>query len=852
MNIKHDGVFDIAIGRSRKETSWKNKEMSWSDFVTRVIQTHRTAETHAEYMRATKSRQDEIKDVGGFVGGYIHGGRRKAGSVMHRQLITLDIDFGTSAFWDDFELMYGNAAVLYSTHKHSAQSARLRLIMPLDRAVRPDEYEAISRRIAGVLGIELFDPTTFQSVRLMYWPSTSSDGEYVFKQQDGEWLCADEILASYHDWRDCSSWPMSAKVDKQIHSGMDKQGDPLEKAGLVGAFCRLYSIHDVMDTFLADVYSPCDGDDGRYTYREGSTAGGLVVYDDKFAYSHHGTDPTSGKLCNAFDLVRIHLFGLRDEDSAASTPINKKPSYLAMLDFTSKDAKLRSVIAKERNEEALRDFASMGNDASGGGDTGEAVETEVEVVEDDSWREKLDIGRKGEIYGTIDNICLILENDRYFKGRIAYDDFEKCEVAVRDLPWRKTKWNTRRLMDRDDANIRHYLEKAYGISHLAKTKDAMQVWAQKTVFHPVRDYLNGLEWDGESRVESLLIDYQGAEDSDYVRIVTRKSLAAAVARVMNPGCKYDTILTLVGKQGLKKSTLIAKLGGRWYSDSFSFNHLNKNETKACEQVQGVWILELAELAGLAKAEIETVKHFVSKTEDIFRVAYGHRTERFPRQCIFFATTNKMDFLRDPTGNRRYWPIQIGKTPPHLDVFKDLTQEEIDQVWAEAVHIYNAGESLYLSESMVEVAAEIQRLHTEEHPWHSLIQSYLEILLPENWDKLSKYDRAIWLQDSDTLNVEGVNSRQRVCVQEIWYEALGERRNIDERSSNIIRNVMAHVSTWREDYNQSRCGIYGRQRRSYVRIPSKAGGVTGVTAPSETPQKKCLSVTSVSPQKNGRV
>ena len=139
--------------------------------------------------------------------------------------------------------------------------------MPLDRAVRPDEYGAISRRIAGVLSIELFDPTTFQSVRLMYWPSTSSDGEYVFKQQDGEWLCADEILASYHDWRDCSSWPVSEKVGQQIHSGMAKQGDPL-KSGT-----RRSVLPSVINTrchghVLADVYAPCDGNDGRYTYRE--------------------------------------------------------------------------------------------------------------------------------------------------------------------------------------------------------------------------------------------------------------------------------------------------------------------------------------------------------------------------------------------------------------------------------------------------------------------------------------------------------------------------------------------------------------------------------------------------------
>jgi hypothetical protein len=218
-NITHDGMLDIATGRNRKETSWKNREISWAELVRKLSTTHHTAETYTEYITAKKSRQDEIKDVGGFIGGFLTGGRRKSGAVLHRQLITLDLDFCTTEFWDDFTMLYGNAAVVYSTHKHSAATPRMRLVMPLDRPVRPDEYEAISRKVAGVLGIELFDPTTFQPERLMYWPSTSKDAPYVFHAQDGEWLSADAILASYRDWRDSSSWPVSAKIDKLLQPG---------------------------------------------------------------------------------------------------------------------------------------------------------------------------------------------------------------------------------------------------------------------------------------------------------------------------------------------------------------------------------------------------------------------------------------------------------------------------------------------------------------------------------------------------------------------------------------------------------------------------------------------------------
>lgn len=810
--ITHDGSFDIALGKSRKETSWKNKQMLWSELLARLCVTHRTAETHAEYLSFKRDRQDEIKDVGGFVGGYVHGGRRKSSSIMHRQLITLDIDFAESctAFWDAFTMLYGNAACMYSTHKHSADKPRMRLILPLDRSVRPDEYEAIARHISGTLGIEEFDPTTFQPERLMYWPSTSKDGEYVFEWQDGEWLSADAVLASYRDWKDVSQWPVSMRVSALVLKGIEKQGDPLEKPGVVGAFCRTYGIHDVIDKYLSDVYSPCDVE-GRYTYKDGSTSGGLVVYDDKYAYSHHGTDPTSGRLCNAFDLVRIHLYGLRDDESSPKTPVNKLPSYLAMVDLGSKDTEVKKLIVQEKTDNARQEFASVMPDS---------FQAEPE---EDNWREKLDVDRKGNIYGTIDNIVLILENDSYFKGRIAFDDFEKCEVAVKDLPWRKVDWQHRRLIDRDDANIRHYLERAYGISHLAKTKDAMQVWAQKTVFHPVHDYLKGVKWDGKKRINTLFIDYQGAEDTEYTRVVTRKSLVAAVARIFKPGCKFDNIPVLVGKQGSKKSTIVAKLGKQWFSDSFSFNTLTKNETKSYEQLQGVWILEIAELSGMAKAEIESVKHFVSKTEDRFRVAYGHRTEIFPRQCIPFGTTNKWDFLKDPTGNRRYWPITVGVTEPIKDVFTDLTEDEINQIWAEAVHYYRNKESLHLPEEMAAIAAEVQEKHTEQHPWTEIVRSYLEEKVPENWHKMSRYERTEWLntlidfEDAVGERPVGVMYKSRVCIQELWHEALRKREVIDERSAVILRNIMSNMKGWEERKEALRFGTFGRQRRGYARI-----------------------------------
>lgn len=799
-NIANDGLLEIAVGRSRGETRWKNKEFLWSELVKKLSVTHRTHETHAEYMVDKKSRQDEIKDIGGFVGGYITGGRRKSNNILHRQLITLDIDFSNSHFWEDFVLCYDNAALLYSTHKHSSTAPRLRLVMPLDRPVRPDEYEAISRRIAGILDIEVFDPTTFQPERLMYWPSTSADAEYLFEWQDGPWICADNVLNSYKDWQDSSQWPVSSKIDKLVKRGMAKQGDPLDKPGVVGAFCRTYTIHEAIEKYLDDVYASC-AIENRYSYKEGSTAAGLITYDDKFAFSHHGSDPVSGKLCNAFDLVRIHLFGLKDENVKEGTPGNKMPSYLAMIDLATQDPEVKKILVSEKIEGAKADFKNVDEDP--------LID---DAVENDEWKEKLDVDRKGNIYGTIDNILLILENDGYFKNKIAYDDFEKCEVAIRDLPWRKVDSTNRRLIDKDDSNIRHYLEKIYGISNMTKTRDAMEVLANKATYHPVRDYLSSLTWDGIGRVDNLLVDYQGAEDNEYTKTVIRKMLVAAVARVFRPGVKFDHVLVLVGEQGKKKSSLIAALGKQWFSDSFS----TIEGKESFEQLQGVWLVEIAELAGLAKAEVEKIKHFITKRDDRYRVAFGRRVEKFPRQCVFFATTNKLYFLKDPSGDRRYWPVRVNVKEPAKDVFK-MDDCEIDQIWAEAMQLYKKGEKLYLNEEMTAIAKKIQGIHTEEHPWTGLIQYYLDVKLPANWNELNVYERRNYLSGSDELQPVGTINRTRVCIHEIWEEAIRGKDVIDQRNADVIRNIMARMEGWIEEPKPMRYGRHGRQRKGYMRV-----------------------------------
>lgn len=808
MKLQHDGTIDLASGRNRKETNWKNREWQWSDLVKKLSTTHRTAETYSEYITSKKSRQDEIKDIGGFVGGYLNGGRRKAGNVVHRQLITLDIDFGHPSLWDDFTLLYGNAAVVYSTHKHTPEQPRLRLIMPLDRPVMADEYQAIARRIAGNIGIDYFDHTTFEPSRLMYWPSTASDAEFVFDYQDGEWISADELLGSYRDWSDASEWPMSDREGAAIKKGIQKQGDPLEKPGIVGAFCRTFTVHEAIEKFLEGIYDSCDVED-RYTYKEGSTAAGLVIYEDKYAYSHHGTDPCSGKLCNAFDLVRIHKYGLKDEDVAEGTPINKLPSYTAMQEFASTLPDVRKLIGVEKLEAAKGDFSN------------------IDMLEDDEptnndWLGEMEADQKGNFYSTTNNVILVLQNDPMMKGRFAMDLFEKREVALRDLPWRKVTPNTRYLTDTDDAGIRHYLEATYGITGVQKIKDAMDMVVLKNAFHPVRDYLDELVWDGEKRVDSLLVDYLGAEDNEYTHAVIRKTLCAAVTRIYQPGAKFDYVTVLVGEQGKAKSSLIDRLGGRWFSDSMG----TVQGKEAFEALQGVWLIELAELAQLKKAEVEQVKHFISKREDRYRVAYGRRVENFPRQCVFFGTSNNKDFLRDATGNRRFWPVDIYATQPVKNVFQHLTEQEVGQIWAEAVCLYKAGEKLYLTPELEKKAQEAQREHSEVDERAGLIIAYLEKPLPDKWSEMDVFERRAYVKgegdfatliDQEDSMVVTAKQRDRVCVAEIWEECFGgTRKDMSAYNTRFIHDVLRALPHWKESKTKARFPGYGVQK-GYFRV-----------------------------------
>lgn len=771
MLLTYDRVIQISAAGSRKATRWPAQELLWSELADRLRLPVRGTETLAEYLSWKKGRQDDAKDVGGFVAGTLAEGRRKAGCVAGRDVITLDLDNIPAGGTEDVLRRIaglGCGYCVYSTRKHEAARPRLRILLPLSRTCSADEYEPIARRLAAWIGIDLCDPSTFEASRLMYWPSCCADSQYIYAAEDKPLLDTDGVLATYGDWRDMAAWPQVPGAPERTARLAAKQEDPTAKNGVVGAFCRIYDVYRAMADLIPGEYIPCDDSDGsRLTYAGGSTTGGAVVYDGgKYLYSHHATDPAGGKLCNAFDLVRLHKYGALDDDAKPDTPVNKLPSFVEMCRFAVADPQVTHLLDTERYNQAV-----------------EAFGVEPAPGDDGNWMRQLKRNPNTGAYDkTIDNVWTILENDPQLRGKFAVNEFANRAEVFGALPW-DAREGRRQWEDNDNCGAYWYIEKVYQINGKDKVDQALSLHSNRHRFDEVRDYLNTLQWDGVPRLDTLFIDYLGAADNRYTRAVTRKAFTAAVARAMEPGTKFDIMTVLSGAQGIGKSTLLRKLARGWFNDGMT----TFEGKEASELVQGVWIVEIAEMHAMRRADINRIKQFLSQQSDRYRAAYARHVKECARRCVFFGTSNNREYLVDTTGNRRFWPVDVGLTPPTKNVFRDL-DGEIDQIWAEAVFSWRLGETLYLTGDVEEDAKAEQESHREQSPMEGLIQEFLERPVPEDWIHWELGRRRMYWAGA----VHGetpVVSRDRVCAMEVWCEVLqkepGDMRNADAREINAL-------------------------------------------------------------------
>jgi len=768
----------ISYGNSCYSKTWPNKTITFDDLCRRLETTIRTTETVEEYPKLPRSERDHAKDKGGFVAGMLRDNRRKRENVVCRSMLTEDVDHADTTFIEKFTTSCKYAACLYTTHGHTPEAPRVRILVPLTRDVSPDEYVAITRYFAEEWGIDQFDECSYRPHQLMYWPTTPANGEYIFRRIDGDWLDPDEYLLKHPYWKDCSLLPTSSRESTIRDLEKKRLEDPLTKKGIVGAFCRTYTIQDVIETFLSDIYEP-SAVDGRYNYIPADSSAGLVIYDDKFAYSHHATDPACSKELNAFDLVRIHKFGDKEDNL----------SFKAMCDFVISLDEVKLQMDREREADAATDFATLGT----------------------KWQSRLRYMSKSSVLeNSVWNEMLILNNDPDF-ANFAYNELASRIQVTGEVPWDRPPDN-KFWRDADTAQLKALIDVRY-VPFSSRNHDVSFIKvADDRRFHPIRDYLDALPpWDETPRIETLLMRCLLADDTPYVRAVTRKTFAAAVARIYRPGTKFDSVIVFDGVQGIGKSTLFKDLvGEEYYSETLSLTDMD--DKSGAEKLQGFWVVEIGELAGMKKADIEKVKAFLSTSDDKYRPSYGKAVESHPRQCIIIASVNgERGYLRDITGNRRFWIVKVHQE----EQIKrwNFTTEERDQIWAEAKAIYKNGEKLYLEGDLIKTAEAAQCDAMEVDERQGMVEEYLATLLPENWDELDIYQRRSFILDkNDLTNPKGIKVRTEVSNAEIWCECLGRNfADLKPADSYALAALMSKVSGWKRTKDMKRLSIYGRQR-----------------------------------------
>lgn len=778
--------YTLSVAGSSASLKWSTVRYTWEDFLERLNRDIRSTETMRDFDRLDRTARANLKDVGGYMAGELSGARRLKSAVLSRSMITLDVDYADSLFPVEFETRFpGVAAVIYNTRSDREKSRRFRVVIPFAEEVQDAaQYEAAARKMAELLGIDLFDPTTFQAERMMYWQSLSSDQPKVFEVFDGEPISADYLLSLYgnnEEWRDIRNWAFKSDQEKETRAivGKAMAQNPKEKAGLVGAFCRAYSVPAAIEKYLSDVYEIAPGND-RYTYKAGHSVGGMIVFDDLFCFSYHSTDPIAdGHAYNAYDLVRVHKFGhLGKEDST------KEMNKLVCAD-----------------KECVKDMVTPDADLDDFDDYGDAVKSDnTEEVTELVW----DLDGKGNKQVTVNNFVNAFKSDPLLNGLLAYDMLKETIVFTRPSFTAKGSKKGDLVNDTDISIIKGRIERMHGIYNDAKLNDAIEQVSSDNAFHPIKLYLESLTWDGVPRIDTFLVDYMGAEDNAYTREAFRKMLLAAVTRIYEPGRKFDTALVFYSEQGVGKSTLIQRLSKGWFNDSLT----NLSGKESYEAIQFAWLVELAELSALRKSDVEAVKNFISKREDTYRGAYARRVKTHKRQCVFFGSTNDDEFLKDATGNRRFFPVEVKRTRKTRLIFEPEFDAIVDQLWAEAMEGYMLGEALTLSDEAEAIAGGTREEFTERTPIQGLIEEYLDRLFPADYEDRFLAQRLDFLNGD--LGEEGTETKNSFSLIELWTEALGRRK--DEYTvvkARELSNAVKALKGWKRD-KQARQKIYGPQ------------------------------------------
>lgn len=744
-----DLTFPVAYADKPNDAHWKNSTVTWEEILGWMAKPAKRKEC-GNYILATLERTSKV-----------HAGAEEACVDVHRDnrsvarrsaVLALDIDQPETGFEVVVEmLLEPYTYVMHTTHSSTPSEPRYRLLVVTDRDMAPDEYVEATQALATRLGKDQFDTGSFQAARFMFKPAARKPEWFETWINDGEPVVVDELLLEYD--RDLSELPMPKP-------GKNKR-DPFTIDGPVGAFNRVY---EDLDDLIESYQLPYEkiGDD-RYSLEGTSSEAGFgpVSGAAGLFYSHHAGDPAYGQTCSAFDLVRLHWYGTEDESAKPGTPINKLPSYEAMLAQATKDPRVVQVMFGAIQE-----------------DFGDPIDDDDEEV-DHSWRGLIRTTNRGAFIDERGNWDIILKHDRVF-NLLYFNELTMSPEVSGHLPWRRVTPLTRTFDGTDHVKMRAYVEREF---RFRPPKEYLQdLVIEKAVDHrvsPIRDYLESLEWDGKARVERCL---PGAADTRYNRLVARKILAAAVARVYEPGLKWDHTLVLHGGEGIGKSTWIERLAQVGLPERRTYHYtlgpINSKDTLLAMHMS--WIVVSDEGHSLRKADNDALKEFLTRTHDVFRMPYDRDTVVHPRQCVIWSTTNDDTFLRRQEGNRRFLMVRCLE---RFDI-DGMTPEYVDQIWAEAVTLYKAGERLWLTDEEALLASLERDPFLEEDTNMGVIENFLGTLVPEDWWEKSPESRQQWFEDRAAgFEAEGVGVVKRTCTRQLWHEALKQR--IPPRRADLL-------------------------------------------------------------------
>lgn len=824
-------------------------ELMYKTFKERVV---RTKETHEEYLKGDAEFRQKCKDKGAFIMGTATLNQRFSHSILTRNMITLDLDYCPPNIFDiiknkiEVEKKLQFRFFIYSTHSHTPKKPRLRMIVPLREDITPEKYEPIGLTIANELGLEFFDATTFQANRIMFYPSVSIDGEYFCEQYNEELSDADPevLLSSYMDYNNIEEWLrphwIEGKKREALEKGNLKSRDSTKtKYRIVNAFNTEYSITDAIDTFLQHVYKK--ERNGRYTYINGTSYGGLVIINPQYAFSHHANDIAQGRLRHAFDLVSIHMFGQQnyedDKYGYSGTSTFAKMTEFININLPNVVRHLPAVAKSQEEYEKMQKETSeleKNNDEEKNNNEEPTPPTPTPLPDETKWLAELERNKSGKILATADNVRLIFENDPKLKDLFFFDTLKGSICFSRAPYWDTDKVEGESITDGDDIHIRtHFRRPPYRIEGKELIYDELFVVAYKKRINYIKKFISDLpEWDGIPRCETLFVKLFAVDDDAFTREATKKWLVGHIARILKPGTKFDYSILLIGAVGIGKSVFGKSLATPYWNgdltqidnqrNSFMDSELPIGSKEGYDLIRGKTIVEIAEFDKyIKKYEQATLKAFMTSTTDQYREFYGKRAIEVKRSCVFLATTNSFSAIKDPENERRLMPF-ISRLPMHhANIYnKEMWNEEIrNQVLAEALHYYNIGYpfSAPFNQKLSKMWALKNSGSSVENEALPDVEEYVNNLFPDRFFLTNQTIEELRINWRDRYahnpNYKPTNRflRNSFSVKEIWAIAMRENRTqIDYHIRQQIEQSFRKLGFERDSSCRERQGILGQQ------------------------------------------